>query len=394
MSLINLQSFKVFLLLEGGNQGNERDKSDMYRRISYNVSEIFGLYGFFFNQQKDYFNPANWKTLMKQVTAPKKPKERWDKIISLINFLQEKVEGMRQPKAGDFGFIGTYSYPEETKVLVDAAGYLKTASDIILKTFSEEEVEAAMTDMEDILVGNPAKNIEGMKPLTTTAPASSVVENPAGGTNSNTSESLALWERRSRLTEVPISDILNLLDQIGTKVLNIKSSVNALQDAYPEADSKIQAFRAANIDLYLDKINKAFQEDIPVLEKGSSKQREGYLKKIQAFDKEVDGIWDKYEALKKTVMDKYQPISSSLEYIEDAETQINDVRQGIVDQANDNALDYQTSQTVSGTVDYSGRKSRDASQKDSEAQSQTRQENQDRYLDDVKKYLEKKYARR
>lgn len=383
MSLINLQSFKIFLLLEEVNSGKERDKSDMYKRISYNLAEIFGLYGFFFSQQPGYFDKANWKTLMKQITVPKTPKERWEKIIALVNFLQGKVGQMSPTKRGDFGFINSYSYPEETKPLVDAAGFLKSASDIILKTFTEEEVEEAMTDMEDMLVGNPSKGIEGMKIITINPPVATKAQNQ--------SESLSIMERRSnRPVDTSLSDIIQLLDQMLTKLLNVESSVDVLQNAYPEADARIQAFKAAKIDINKQKISKAIEEDIPALQKAGAKQMEGYLKRVQNLDKEIDGLWSDYETLKKSIMDKYQPISSSLEYIESAEDSIDKIRQGIVNQANANALDVQTSNMVAGQVEYTGSASRDASQPKSEKSRATIKAKQEKYLEDIRQYLQGK----
>lgn len=177
---------------------------------------------------------------------------------------------------------------------------------------------------------------------------------------------------------------------MSTKLLNVESSVDALQNAYPEADARIQAFKAAKIDINKQKISKAIEEDIPALQKAGAKQMEGYLKRVQNFDKEIDGLWNDYEALKKSVMGKYQPISSSLEYIESAEDSIDKVRQGIVNQANANALDVQTSNMVAGQVEYTGSASRDASQPDSEKTRSTRKAKQEEYLEDVRQYLQRK----
>ena len=107
--LLNIQDFKSFHLVESRKSpfsgifsvnedstlGTEKKgKEDSYRSIAYKLSEIFGLYGFFFAQKPDFFNPDNWPKLMDQIIKVKDPAARWDTIVKMSKFLQGKVASL------------------------------------------------------------------------------------------------------------------------------------------------------------------------------------------------------------------------------------------------------------------------------------------------------------
>ena len=120
-----IKKFKEFYLSESGSLFNEtssileevkgESKVDSYRSIAYKLSEIFGLYGFFFAQKPGFFDPNNWPKLMDQIIKVKDPAARWDMISKMSKFLQQKVASLSDLpiKAGEFGARGQYDYGQE-----------------------------------------------------------------------------------------------------------------------------------------------------------------------------------------------------------------------------------------------------------------------------------------
>ena len=138
---------------QNSNSKTNRSKEESYRSIAYKLSEIFGLYGFFFAQKPGFFNPDNWSKLMDQIVAVKDPTAKWDIIIKMTNFLQQKVASpaMEATTRGEFGYRGEYDYAEETADLPQAAGFLKAASNAAFKSFTPDEQKKSLEIMDGIL---------------------------------------------------------------------------------------------------------------------------------------------------------------------------------------------------------------------------------------------------
>ena len=143
----------VFVNEDSTTGPNQKGKEESYRSIAYKLSEIFGLYGFFFAQKPGFFNPDNWSKLMDQIVAVKDPTAKWDIIIKMTNFLQQKVASpaMESTTRGEFGYRGEYDYAEETADLPQAAGFLKAASNAAFKSFTPDEQKKSLEIMDGIL---------------------------------------------------------------------------------------------------------------------------------------------------------------------------------------------------------------------------------------------------
>jgi len=99
---------------QNSNSGTNRSKEESYRSIAYKLSEIFGLYGFFFGQKPGFISDDNWSKLMGEIVAVKDPAAKWDTIIKMTNSLQQKVASpaMKPTSRLEFGYRGDYDYAE------------------------------------------------------------------------------------------------------------------------------------------------------------------------------------------------------------------------------------------------------------------------------------------
>jgi hypothetical protein len=174
--LLNIQDFKSFHLMEteksplsGTFSVNEdvvpspvkKGKEESYRSIAYKLSEIFGLYGFFFAQKPGFMKPDQWKKYTSDIVKITDPTEKWKKIIDTVSEFQNKVSSPEiLPSKGEFGHLGQYSYEQETSQLPTAAKLLKNAHDAIFKTFNPEEQKKSITILNSIISGTKALSLE------------------------------------------------------------------------------------------------------------------------------------------------------------------------------------------------------------------------------------------
>lgn len=340
-----IKRFKDFHLNESLNEDSTLgpSKAEEYRSIAYKLSEIFGLYGFFFGLNPGFFDDKNWPKLMNEIILVKDPAQRWDKILRLSKFLQSKLSSpeMAPKKRGDFGFIGDYDYGNETKDLPTATQFLKNASDALMKTFTSDEKAKALAIMDQVL--------KKMKPITITSPSS---------------------VQEARKTEpMQDTDLLLYADTIGTKLLNIGSALNNIRISYPKSASKIDSFFQSSIEPAVEKVRRAIDEEIP---KVTPVAREGYFKKLQIMDKNADSLSVQSKSLKDSIVSEFQPSAASKEFENSAQSIIDKIRTRILGQAQINARTVKSGEVVAGTVDvsdptYSG-DPRAKSSKDKEAQ--------------------------
>jgi hypothetical protein len=153
--------FENFFSLLKENLLNEdspsNDKSESYRSIAYKLSEIFGLYGFFFAQKKGFMSESQWKKYMDDIVKVTDPNAKWEKIKSTVAEFQQKVSSPEiLPTAGEFGYLGQYIYEKETEELPLATKLLKDAHDAVFKTFDSGEKTRAMVILNSILQGTKA----------------------------------------------------------------------------------------------------------------------------------------------------------------------------------------------------------------------------------------------
>ena len=340
-------------------------KADSYRSIVYKLSEIFGLYGFFFAQKQGFFNDNNWPKLMAQIIGVKDPAERWKTVVEMSKFLQGKVASLSdlpiQP--GEFGARGQYDYGQETQNLPQATEFLKSASNAALMNFTPEEKAEAMTIMDEIL--------KATKPL-------------------KIQESQSFLTEKQRFLPPSSQDLLRLADSIGAKLLNMYEMLDNLTIAYPDSQNQVISFQDTYIVPNVNKVKSIIQNDIPNV---GEKAAEGYYKKLQAFDNEVTALIPKVDALKRSLVSIYQPIAAAAEFENSAQNIIDKVRQGILRQAENNVRRKKSADIVVGTTaindpNYSGDAQSAKKKKEEEVAKKKRN------VDDLSAWISKKYSLR
>ena len=355
---------------QNSNSKTNRSKEESYRSIAYKLSEIFGLYGFFFAQKPGFFNPDNWSKLMDQIVAVKDPTAKWDIIIKMTNFLQQKVASpaMEATTRGEFGYRGEYDYAEETADLPQAAGFLKAASNAAFKSFTPDEQKKSLEIMDGIL--------KKTKPLT-------FQKNP----NPVTEEQKYLPPSQQ--------DLMVLADSIGAKLLNMYSLLEGLKAAYPGSETEIDSFLNSSVTPNVDKIRKIIETDIPNV---GEKAAAGYMKKLTDFDATISALIPRAEALKDKVTKSFQPIAASREFEDSAQGIIDKVREGIMKQAESNARKRKAGDVVAGATDITDpRNSGDAQVAGSttaKAAEASKLQRKKQNVDDLSNFLAKKYKKR
>ena len=355
---------------QNSNSKTNRSKEESYRSIAYKLSEIFGLYGFFFAQKPGFFNPDNWSKLMDQIVAVKDPTAKWDIIIKMTNFLQQKVASpaMEATTRGEFGYRGEYDYAEETADLPQAAGFLKAASNAAFKSFTPDEQKKSLEIMDGIL--------KKTKPLTFQKNPNPVTEG-------------------QRYLPPSQSDLMVLADSIGAKLLNMYSLLEGLKAAYPGSVTEIDSFLNSSVTPNVDKIRKIIETDIPNV---GEKAAAGYMKKLTDFDATISALIPRAEALKDKVTKSFQPIAASREFEDSAQGIIDKVREGIMKQAESNARKRKAGDVVAGATDITDpRNSGDAQVAGSttaKAAEAAKLQRKKQNLDDLSDFLAKKYQKR
>ena len=389
-NLYNIQNFKDFYLLESNkyfssvkdSEGNiflnedstlgpdKKGKEDSYRSIAYKLSEIFGLYGFFFAQKPGFFDPNNWPKLMGQIIKVKDPAARWDTITKMSKFLQQKVASLSDLpiKAGEFGARGQYDYGQETENLPQATEFLKSASNAAFKGFTPDEKTKAMGIMDGIL--------RAMKPL-------------------SLQENLSFVSEAQRFEPPTPQDLLRLADSIGAKLLNMYDMLDNLAVAYPDSKNEVVAFQDTYIVPNVNKVKSIMQNDIPNV---GVKAAEGYYKKLQKFDGDVSSLIPKADALRQKLVGTYQPIAAASEFEDSAQNIIDKVRQGILKQAETNIRRKKSTDVIAGSTDINDpRYSGDAQVPGSDpnkAEAAKKVAQKKRNIDDLSDFLAKKYTPR
>lgn len=342
-------------------------KEDSYRSIAYKLSEIFGLYGFFFALKPGFFNSDNWPKLMDQIVKVQDPTARWETIVKMSKFLQGKVVSLSDlpVKGGEFGARGQYDYGQETQELPQATQFLKNASNAALKNFTPEEKTKAMSIMDEIL--------KATKPLTLQKEPSQVSE-------------------AQRFEPPTPQDLLRLADSIGAKLLNMYDMLDNLTVAYPNSKNEVVSFQDSYIVPNVEKVKSIMQNDIPNV---GVKAAEGYYKKLQNFDAQVTALVPKADALRQKLVATYQPIAAASEFEDSAQKIIDKVREGIMKQAENNVRRKKSTDVIAGTTDvndpkYSGDPQVQARQEEVAKNFERKKKN----LDDLTGFLSKKYSLR
>ena len=307
---------------------------------------------------------------MDQIVAVKDPTAKWDIIIKMTNFLQQKVASpaMEATTRGEFGYRGEYDYAEETADLPQAAGFLKAASNAAFKSFTPDEQKKSLEIMDGIL--------KKTKPLT-------FQKNP----NPVTEEQKYLPPSQQ--------DLMVLADSIGAKLLNMYSLLEGLKAAYPGSETEIDSFLNSSVTPNVDKIRKIIETDIPNV---GEKAAAGYMKKLTDFDATISALIPRAEALKDKVTKSFQPIAASREFEDSAQGIIDKVREGIMKQAESNARKRKAGDVVAGATDIiDPRNSGDAQVAGSttaKAAEASKLQRKKQNVDDLSNFLAKKYKKR
>ena len=346
---------------------DKKGKEESYRSIAYKLSEILGLYGFFFAQKPGFFDPNSWPKLMDQIIKVKDPAARWDTIIKMSKFLQGKVASLSDlpVKVGEFGARGQYDYGQETENLPQATEFLKSASNAALKNFTPEEKTESMTIMDEVL--------KAMKPL-------SLQENH-----------YFVSEGQEFVPPTP-QDLLRLADSTGAKLLNMYDMLDNLAVAYPDSKNEVISFQDTFIVPNVNKLKNIMQNDIP---KVGEKSAEGYYKKLQKFDAEITALNPKADALRQKLVGTYQPIAAASEFENSAQGIIDKVRQGIMKQAETNVRRKKSTDVVAGATDIKdARYSGDAQVKSVEVEAAKKEDQKKKNIDNLSDFLSKRYTLR
>lgn len=361
---------EVFIKEDSNLGSDKKGKEESYRSIAYKLSEIFGLYGFFFGQKPGFISDDNWSKLMGEIVAVKDPAAKWDTIIKMSKFLQQKVASLSDLpiKAGEFGARGQYDYGQETQYLPKATEFLKSASNAAFKSFTPEEQKKSLEILDGI--------IKKTKPLTFQK-------------NSN-----PVTEGQRYLPPSP-QDLLRLADSIGAKLLNMYDMLDNLAVAYPDSKNEVVAFQDTYIVPNVNKIKSIMQNDIPNV---GVKAAEGYYKKLQKFDGDVSSLIPKADALRQKLVATYQPIAAASEFEDSAQNIIDKVRQGILKQAETNIRWKKSTDVIAGSTDINDpRYSGDAQVPGSDpnkAEAAKKAAQKKRNIDDLSDFLAKKYTPR
>ena len=349
---------------------DKKGKEESYRSIAYKLSEIFGLYGFFFAQKPGFFDPKNWSKLMDQIVAIKDPAAKWDTIVKMSKFLQQKVASpaMEPTTRGEFGYRGQYDYSTETADLPQATEFLKAASNAAFKSFTSDEQKKSLEIMDGILKETkPLKMQENLNPL----------------------------REGQRYLPPSQQDLIVFADSIGAKLLNMYNLLDGLKAAYPESEAEIDSFLNSSVTPNVDKIRKIIETDIPNV---GEKAAVGYMKKLTDFDAAISALIPRAEALKAKVTKSFQPIAASREFEDSAQGIIDKVREGIMKQAESNARKKKSGDVVAGeTTITDPRNSGDAQvagSAPSKAADAAKLQRKKQNLDDLSDFLAKKYQKR
>ncbi len=98
----------------------------------------------------------------------KDPAAKWDTIVKMSKFLQQKVASpaMEPTTRGEFGYRGQYDYSTETADLPQATEFLKAASNAAFKSFTPDEQKKSLEIMDGILrETKPLSLQENLNPL-------------------------------------------------------------------------------------------------------------------------------------------------------------------------------------------------------------------------------------
>jgi hypothetical protein len=380
--LSNIQDFKSFHLVEFRKSplsgifsvnedstlgSDEKGKEDSYRSIAYKLSEILGLYGFFFAQKPEFFDANNWPKLMDQIIKVKDPAARWDTVVKMSKFLQGKVASLSDlpVKVGEFGARGQYDYGQETENLPQATEFLKSASNAALKNFTPDEKTKSMTIMDEIL--------KAVKPL-------------------SLQENLSFVSEGQEFVPPTPQDLLRLADSTGAKLLNMYDMLDNLIVAYPDSKNEVISFQDTFIVPNVNKLKNIMQNDIPNV---GEKAAEGYYKKLQKFDAEITALNPKADSLRQKLVGTYQPIAAASEFENSAQGIIDKVRQGIMKQAEANVRRKKSTDVVAGATDIKDvRYSGDAQVKSAEVEAAKKEDQKKKNIDNLSDFLDKKYTLR
>lgn len=360
----NLSESLMRSLVEQSQQGTA-GKAESYRSIALKLAEIFSLYGFFFAQKQGVLDPSNWPKMMSEIIKVRDMSSKWDKIMSLSNFLQKKIAspGMAPTQRGEFGFRGQYDYGRETEGLPRATQFLKSASDASLKGFTPEEAGKAMNILDDTL--------RSVKPF-------------------SLSEGLTILEKRNALPSN--IDLLRFADSIGAKLLRIYDDMEATKSAFPESGTKIESFLTSTVIPTVETLKRMIQSEIPNV---GTQAAEGYMKKLMEFDQKVDSIARTADSYKSEATKNFVPNYASREFEKSAQDIIDKVKEGIEKQGTQNARWKKYGDVFQGTTDINSPEARGDAQAQPEAKKKAIRALRDKKDEEQKnlaKYLAKKYS--
>ena len=209
---------------------------------------------------------------------------------------------------------------------------------------------------------------------------------------------LTLQEKQSFVSEaqqfVPpsVQDLLRLADSTGAKLLNMYDMLDNLAVAYPDSKNEVISFQDSYIAPNVKKVENIMKNDIPNV---GEKAAEGYYKKLQKFDAEVSSLIPKADALRQKLVATYQPIAAAAEFEDSAQNIIEEVRQGILQQAENNVRRKKATDVIAGSTDLNDPKySGDAQVKAPEVEAARKSEQKKKNIEDLSDFLAKKYSLR
>lgn len=347
---------------------DKKGKEESYRSIAYKLSEIFGLYGFFFSLKEGFFDPKNLTKLMNQIIAIKDPTIKWNTIIQMSKYLQQKVSSLSKLpiQAGEFGARGQYDYAQETENLPKATEFLRSASNAAFKSFTPEEKTKSLEILDGVLQSTEKLSLQN--------------------------ENHSFLAERQRFVPPSPQDLLRLADSIGAKLLNMYDMLDRLSISFPESKAEVETFQNSLLVPSIDKVRTAMEKDIPNI---GERAAEGYYKKLQGLDKEVTALIPRADSLRTKLVSTYQPIAAASEFEDSAQRIIDEVRKGILKQAEQNIRRKKETDVIAGTTDLNDVRYSGAPQSGSAAKKATQEfERKRKNIDSVSDFLAKKYSPR
>jgi len=208
-------------------------------------------------------------------------------------------------------------------------------------------------------------------------------------------------------------DLITIADSVGSRMLNIFTSMENIKIAYPDSAAKIDSFINSSIVPINNKIKPLIETEIPKLETITNSKYKGdkstykdlgysvktvkdksildMLLKLKALEKEASEVEKKAEEIKKSTYDEYQGSVASKAFEDSVQAILDKVRSGIVKQAEQNIRQKKRGDIIAGTTDVNDISASRAAGTSNASNSATSTSNRRKNIANISSYLARKY---